>query len=81
MVKTDYLSIVKILGAVLTGMFRILKYFEYRSRQDGLRLVTKDFHAVVATLPSGVLIERMAESSCCDAFTMRTRKAAKAHHT
>jgi len=58
--NTDYLSMVKIVGAILAGILGILKYFNYRSRQDELRLVANDFHAVVAALRSDVLIERMA---------------------
>jgi hypothetical protein len=57
---TDYLGIVTAISAVLAGILGILKYFNYRSRQDELRLVASDFHAVVAALHSDGLIERMA---------------------
>ena len=57
---TDYMSTATAFAAVLGGVLAILKYFNYRSRQDELRLVGADFHAVVAALRSDALIERMA---------------------
>lgn len=57
---TDYTGMVTAIGAVLAGILGILKYFNYRSRQDELRLVASDFHAVVAALRSDAVIERMA---------------------
>ena len=57
---TDYVSMVTAIGAVLAGILGVLKYFNYRSRQDELRLVASDFHGVVAALRSEALIERMA---------------------
>lgn len=57
---TDYAGMVTAIGAVLAGILGILKYFNYRSRQDELRLVASDFQAVVAALRSDALIQRMA---------------------
>jgi len=57
---TDYPKMLTEFGAVVAGILGILKYFHYRSRQDELRLVASDFHAVVASLRSDALIERMA---------------------
>src|SRR5215813_13154551 len=48
------------IAATFTGVLGILKYFNYRSRQDELRLIANDFHAVVAALRSDAHIERMA---------------------
>ena len=47
-------------AALVAGILGILKYFNYRSRQDELRLIANDFHAVVAALRSDAHIERMA---------------------
>lgn len=48
------------IAAVIGGILGILKYFNYRSRQDELRLIANDFHAVVAALRSDSQIERLA---------------------
>lgn len=53
-------SAIASIAAAVTGILGILKYFNYRSRQDELRLIANDFHAVVAALRSDAHIERMA---------------------
>jgi uncharacterized protein YjbI with pentapeptide repeats len=74
---TDYAGMVTSITAVLAGILAILKYFNYRSRQDELRLVAADFHAVVAALRSDALIERMAGAISLRRFYDATAESGK----
>ena len=56
----EFVAILTATGAVVGGIYSILKYFNYRTRRDKIILVRQAFDAVVKSLASNVEVERMA---------------------
>jgi hypothetical protein len=57
---TPMVGLASAVAGLATAIVGITKYFNYRTRQDELRLVKQAFDTVVTSLRSDSLIERMS---------------------